>query len=307
MAKRPVVTVRDALERHIELRTAVSGYTRTRYGRSLSHHFEGELGATLIEELNHEGVVDWVLLMQKKLAPKTVSNYFGFLSSAMKTSIRLGLRTDNPCYGVRLPSSNSIEAPVRVITRDEWARILMNLDPHYRPFFQFLLVTGMRFSEATALTGSDFEYTDSPVLVNVSKAWKEDGRGNQVVGPPKTTSSRRKIALSSRMAGALVPLVREAGTGLVFRNKVGRQILSSAAHKNWSPACYAAGFTEENKPRIHALRHTSSSMFLQGGADMHSLSKRLGHKDIRMTVNVYGHLLPEEHREMAEIADAIFE
>jgi integrase len=306
MAKRPVVTVRDALERHIELRTAVGGYTRTRYGKSLSQHFEGELGATLIGDLNHEGVIDWVLLMQEKLAPKTVRNYLGFLSSAMKTAVRLGLRADNPCYGVRLPSSNSIEAPVRVISRDEWARMYANFDPHYRPFFQFLLVTGMRFSEATALTGSDFDYTDSPVLVNVSKVWKEDGRGNQVVGPPKTTSSRRKIALSSRMAGELVPLVREAGSDLVFTNTLGRQILSSAAHKNWSPACYAAGFTKENKPRIHSLRHTSSSMFLQGGAEMHSLSKRLGHKVICMTVNVYGHLMPEEHREMAAIADSVF-
>lgn len=307
MAKQPVVTVRDALEKHIELRTAIGGYTRTRYGRSLSRHFEGELGPTLIGELDHEGVINWVFTLQEqKLAPKTVRNHFGFLSAAMKTAVRLGLRADNPCYGVRLPSSDSIAPAVRVISRQEWARIYANLDPHYRPFFQFLLVTGMRFSEATALNGSDFDYTDSPVLVNVSKAWKEDGRGNQVVGPPKTISSRRAIALSSRMASELVPLVREAGTGLVFKNKVGRQILSSAAHKNWSPACYAAGFTEENKHRIHALRHTSSSMFLQGGADMHSLAKRLGHKDIRMTVNVYGHLMPEEHREMAQIANAIF-
>ncbi|MDN4611069.1 tyrosine-type recombinase/integrase [Arthrobacter burdickii] len=267
MARQPVVTVRDALERHIELRTAVGDYTLKRYATSLDRHFAGELGPTLIADLDYEGVVYWVRVLQSLgLAPKTVRNYFGFLSSAMKTAVRLSLRADNPCYGIPLPSSDSVEAAVRVITRDEWARIYANLDPHYRPFFQFLLVTGMRFSEATALTGSDFNYSDSPVLVNVSKAWKEDGLGNQVLGPPKTTSSRRKIALSSRMAGELVPLVREAGAGLVFRNKVSGQIMSSAAHKNWSPACYAAGFTKENKPRIHALRHTSSSMFLQGGA-----------------------------------------
>lgn len=307
MAKRPVVTVRDALERHIELRTAVGDYTLKRYSTSLDRYFAGDLGPILVGDLDYEGVIDWVRVLQDLgLAPKTVRNYFGFLSSAMKTAVRLGLRVDNPCYGIPLPSTNSTEAMVRVINRDEWARIYANLDSHYRPFFQFLLVTGMRFSEATALTGADFDYSDSPVLVNVSKAWKEDGHGRQVLGPPKTTSSRRTVALSSRMAGELVPLVREARNGLVFKNKVGRQIQSSAAHKNWSPACYAAGFTKENKPRIHALRHTSSSMFLQGGADIHSLSKRLGHNDIRMTVNVYGHLMPEEHREMAQIADVIF-
>ncbi|MHA7240010.1 tyrosine-type recombinase/integrase [Arthrobacter sp. TMS1-12-1] len=307
MKKNKTATLRDLLEKHIELRTAVGGYSLTRYAQSLDLHFDGDAGRTRVKDIDFEWVVTWIHSMSAKgLAPKTVRNYFGFLSAAFKTAIRLGWRRDNPCHGVRLPGSSSIEAPVRIISRDEWGRIVGHIDPHYLLFFEFLRVTGMRLGEATALRGSDFEYAGETVLVNVSKAWKRDGQGGRVVGPPKTASSKRKVALNSSMAGKMAPLVGAAGESLVFLNKVERPIQSSAIHKHWGPACLAAGFTEANKPRIHDIRHTSSSMFLQAGADMHSLSRRLGHKDIKMTVNVYGHLMPEEHRRMAEIADAIF-
>ncbi|WP_208741538.1 tyrosine-type recombinase/integrase [Arthrobacter agilis] len=309
MKKNKTATLRELLEKHIELRTAVGGYTLTRYGKSLNTKFGGQVGAALVKDIDFEWVARWVndLTINERLAPKTIRNYFGFLSSAFKTAIRLGWRRDNPCYGVRLPGPNSIEAPVKVISTEEWGRIMLQMDPHYRLFFQFLRVTGMRLGEATALRGTDFEYGGETVLVNVSKAWKRDGQGGRVIGPPKTASSRRKVALNTSLAKMLVPLVKEAGGGLVFTNMIGTPIQSSAIHKHWGPACIAAGFTEENKPRIHDIRHTSSSMFLHGSADMHSLSRRLGHKDIKMTVNVYGHLMPEEHRKMAEIADEIFE
>lgn len=308
MKKNKTATLKDLLEKHVELRTAVGGYSLTRYARSLDLHFGGNVGAARVKDIDFEWVVTWVHSMSAKgLAPKTVRNYFGFLSAALKTAIRLGWRRDNPCHGVRLPGSSSIEAFVRVISRDQWDRIVRNVDPHYLVFFQFLRVTGVRLGEATALRGTDFDYAGDTVLVNVSKAWKRDGQGGRVVGPPKTASSRRKVALNASLARMMVPLVVAAGEGMVFLNKVGRPIQSSALHKHWGPACIAAGFTNENKPRIHDIRHTSSSMFLQGGADMHSLSKRLGHKDIRMTVNVYGHLMLEEHRKMADIADQLFD
>jgi integrase len=309
MKKNKSATLTELLEKHIELRTAVGAYTLTRYSRSLNGRFGGEFGSTLVKDIDFEWVARWVntLSIKEGLAPKTVKNYFGFLSSAFKTAVRLGWRKDNPCYGIRLPGSDSIEAPVKVISAEEWGQIMFHLDPHYQLFFQFLRVTGMRLGEATALRGTDFEYGGETVLVSVSKAWKRDGQGGRVVGPPKTASSRRKVALNASLARMLAPLVKEAGDGLVFTNMIGTPIQSSAIHKHWGPACIAAGFTNDNKPRIHDIRHTSSSMFLHASADMHSLSRRLGHKDIKMTVNVYGHLMPEEHRKMAQIADEIFE
>ncbi|MHA7261914.1 tyrosine-type recombinase/integrase [Arthrobacter sp. TMN-37] len=302
------MTINQLLVRHIELRTAVGGYTTTRYGRSLKDHFGGDFGSVRADALNFEDVALWVKQMQNKgLAPKTVKNHFGFLSAAMKTAVRLGIRTDNPCTGVRLPNSQSIEAPVRIIKRAEWDAIIANTPDHYRPFFGFLRVTGMRFSEATALNGSDFDFTHVPPLVHVTKAWKMDERNESFVGPPKTAKSRRDIALTALLTEEMKPLVLAAGNGLVFRNTLGGRILSSAIHKVWGPACLKAGFTNDNKPRLHDCRHTSASMFLHGGADLHALSRRLGHQNITMTAGVYGHLMPEEHQRLAEIGDAVFQ
>jgi integrase len=197
-----VRTVRDALERHIDLRTAVGDYTLKRYRTSLDNYFAGPFGATDIADLDFETCAEWVRAVQEREprpAAKTVRNQFGLLSSALKTSGRLGLRANNPCEGIRLPASQSTESLVRVLTRKEWAGIKAHLEEPYLLFFSFLLETGMRFGEATALTSTDFDYDNSPVLVSVSKAWKENAHGRHVVGPPKTATSRRRISLSAKL------------------------------------------------------------------------------------------------------------
>jgi integrase len=45
---------------------------------------------------------------------------------------------------------------------------------------------------------------------------------------------------------------------------------------------------------VHTLRHTGATLALQRGVPIYKVSKILGHRDINMTYNVYGHLLQEE-------------
>jgi integrase len=42
---------------------------------------------------------------------------------------------------------------------------------------------------------------------------------------------------------------------------------------------------------IHSLRHTSATLALAAGVDVHVVSKRLGHADIKITLSVYAHVL----------------
>ena len=50
--------------------------------------------------------------------------------------------------------------------------------------------------------------------------------------------------------------------------------------------------------RFHDLRHTFASLLIQAGHPLAYIKEQLGHSSIRMTVDVYGHLVPGAHREV---------
>ncbi len=56
----------------------------------------------------------------------------------------------------------------------------------------------------------------------------------------------------------------------------------------------------------HELRHTHAAMLIRDGANPLAIQKRLGHKDIRTTLNVYGHLFPEQDEILSELLDATY-
>ncbi len=53
--------------------------------------------------------------------------------------------------------------------------------------------------------------------------------------------------------------------------------------------------------RLHDLRHTHASLLLAAGVPVHVVSQRLGHSDPGFTMRVYGHLLPRQQRDAAEL------
>lgn len=296
-------TVKELLELHIGQLVDVSTYVRKRYTSAVRLHFTENLGALKARGVEYEDVVRWVKYMEAKgLAAKTIANQHGLLSGAFSTAVRMRIRDSNPTVGIRLPKSVDTEDVMRFISTEEWARITASLKDHYVPFFQFLLGSGLRFSEATALKAADFKLDAVPATVRVTKAWKQDDENGFYVGPPKTRKSRRTVSLAPSTVGHVRPLVEAAGVGLVFKQVRGGAIRSSQAHKIWGPACLAAGYTKGTKPRIHDVRHTHASYMIHAGMDMFQLSHRLGHESVTTTLDRYSHLMPEAHFNGAAMA-----
>jgi len=94
----------------------------------------------------------------------------GLLSAAMKTAVRLGYRGDNPCHGVRLPQGGAVSDEMCLLSTAEGGLILEHLTPWYRPFVRFLVGTGLRWGEATALQISDVVLDGPTPSVRVIRA-----------------------------------------------------------------------------------------------------------------------------------------
>lgn len=286
-------TLTELMHDHIRHLTNVGPYMISRYKDYVRLYFADTIGDYKAAKLTHRDIVRWIKLMEiRGLSPKTISNLHGFLSATMTTAVTTGVREANPCKGVKLPKETSHKEKTTFLTKEEWAAIRDNLDHYYRPLFELLIGTGLRFGEAAALYADDFNLTSQPPTVRVAKAYKMDDKGGYYLGTPKTRKGVRTVSLAPSTIAAVLPLIQEAGSGHVFKSKRGQVIKSPTVLKwSWKPALKAAGI--ERNVRIHDLRHTHASWMLQAGLDMYTLSARLGHSSIQMSIDLYSHIMPD--------------
>ncbi|RJT76478.1 site-specific integrase [Arthrobacter cheniae] len=178
----------------------------------------------------------------------------------------------------------------------EWRLLQCHIED-YLPLFVFLAATGTRFGEAAALYARDFSVSsEGHTLIAITCAWTRDEQNRPVMGPPKTSKSKRAIHLETGIAQGFSQLLLEsAQTGRhLFASASGGPIDHRRAWEVWNRAVKAArlsGLTKQ--PRIHDLRHLNASWLLQAGLDIYKLQIHLGHESITTTLDRYSHLLPE--------------
>lgn len=302
-----VPSVADVVQEHIDLLVRPSSGTIGTYQRILDLHVRNTVGHIPADEFGYREVMRWIKgLTVEGVAPKSIHNIHGLLSAAMKTAELLGYVSRNPCRGVPLPQIERAEDEALFLTHAEFSLLVEGMHEPYKTFAQFLVMTGARFGEATALKISDIDLLSKPPTARINKAGRRDGHSRYYIGPTKTVAGKRTIGLNPTLVDMLGPLIAgRPGSELLFTTPHGQRI----AHKpfwqhHWVPAVDAArarGLTKT--PRIHDLRHTHASWLIQDGVmSLFAISRRLGHASVRTTEQVYGHLMPQA---LQDGADAI--
>ncbi|MFJ4228402.1 tyrosine-type recombinase/integrase [Paenarthrobacter nicotinovorans] len=292
-----VPTVADVIQEHIDLLVRPSSGTVKTYQTMLDLHVKLVIGHVPVDKLDYRMIAYWVKSMVAKgRSPKTIKNVHGLISASMNTAEMLGYINRNPCRGVQLPSVEKAEDEMMFLTHAEFGLIMEGMGERYRDFTNFLVMTGTRFGEATALTVADIDLLGKPATARINKAWKRDGRNQFYIGPTKTGAGKRTIGLNPALVDLLITLVAgRPSKDLLFCTPKGERIVHKLYwHHYWVPAVKAAqlhGLRKE--PRIHDLRHTHASWLIQDGVPIFTVSRRLGHASIKTTEQVYGHLMPE--------------
>ena len=300
-------TVDEVVDEHIDLLVKPTSQTIRNYRNMLEMHITPHLGGIAVGELSLRHLTAWIRAMQdKKLSPKTIRNIHGLISASMETAVRLGYRPDNPCKGIDLPEMAHAEDKEQFLTWNEWQLIYKHIHITYQPLALFLVMSGARFGEATAVTVADFNYRNVPATVRINKSWKRDGDNAYYVGSPKTASSKRTVAVPPAVVEAVAPLTEGvAGDSLIFRTKYNGRIAQKYFWVAWTNALESARAEDplcRKTPRIHDLRHTSASWALEGGLTLYEVARRLGHSSTATTERVYAHLM---HSSMAKGADVM--
>jgi integrase len=200
--------------------------------------------------------------------------------------------------GVDIPSYDEFMRIYHTASRDRWIVLLV-----------VAAFTGLRASELRGIRWKDVDLDVGELHVR-----QRADRFNKI-GPPKTAASQRTVPFDRYVAKWLKRWKLACPKGpldLVFPNASGNvESLGNITARCWYPIQIAAGVvTKERKPKyvFHSLRHFFASLCInpreRGGLGLSPKEAQewLGHSNIAMTFDTYGHLFPrsEDNRDRFE-------
>jgi integrase len=224
----------------------------------------------------------------RPLAPKTVRDAHGLMHQVLAAAVKEKLIRSNPCANTKLPEK--VDTEMRFLTPAEADRLVAAHPEHFRPLILFLLATGCRWSEAIGLRLKNLDVLARKAYILVKTVM--DDSGNWHDEPPKSRRGRRTASFPQRIAQVLIPLAMadDDRERRIFRGPRGGMIAVKDFYAIWRKACAAAGLTGL---RIHDLRHTHVAWLIAAKVPLSAISRRIGHKSIAVTDDIYGHLLEE--------------
>lgn len=167
------------------------------------------------------------------------------------------------------------------------------------PEITAMLYTGMRRGEICGLMWSDIDFEAGTYTVNRSIA---DKKGGGVKTNPPKWKSYRTNPLEKEFAALLHELAKNKTSMYVFPNDEGGVQSPNTMSQKVARRMAKLPVTI---PRLtpHELRHTYGTNLRRRGVDIYSIQKIMGHKDIKMTTELYVHNEVEELQKAISLAD----
>ena len=233
-------------------------------------------------------------LSQEGIGRRTLELAYATLHAALDEARRLGLLSDNPMARIGRPKRAQRE--VRDWTAEEMRRFLAACLEDGSPLalmLAFMLLTGLRPSEALGLRWEDMDFEAGAVTVRRALVWA--GREWHIV-PPKSRAGERTVALPTMARAILGRLPRRLPWAFWQERPPSPQRMS----ETMGELCQRAAVPR--RP-AHYLRHCHATLLAAEGLDVKTLQRRLGHSQASITLDVYAHALSEMDRRAAELVD----
>ena len=165
------------------------------------------------------------------------------------------------------------------------------------PLIYIAIATGARRGELLGLQWDAIDFDLGRIAIRQNLV---EVSGEIIIDTPKTDGSRRVIAVGQDVLDILKELKdsQKVETEWVFTTRSGQYVYPSNIAGGFKTIRSLAGLSHI---RFHDLRHTHATLLIGSGVDMKTVSSRIGHKDIRTTLNLYTHVLPENDRKAASL------
>lgn len=221
---------------------------------------------------------------------QTTMDFHHQLKGAILDAVDEGFINRDPTRKVIIKGKTPTEKKIKYLNQFELHTLLSGLnlgkDINWDWFILLVAKTGMRFSEAIALTPKDFDFSHQSL--SISKTWDYKGEGGFL--PTKNKSSVRKIQIDWQTVVQFSELLKGLSDEQPIFVKNNQKVYNSTVNDILERYCKKAKIPIIS---IHGLRHTHASLLLFAGVSIGSVARRLGHASMTTTQKTYLHIIHE--------------
>lgn len=272
---------------HIYKEGAVRKVTLAKYHMTLT--WVKKLAPTLtlaqMSRINYQKLLNDYAITHER---QTTMDFHHQLKGAILDAVDEGLIAKDPTRKAIIKGKTPRQKRHKYLNQFELHRLISQLDltpPISWDWFILLVAkTGLRFSEALALTPEDFDF--SRQLLSINKTWNYKENGGFL--PTKNQSSVRKVQLDWQSIIQFAELTKDLPKNepIFIKSKVFNSTVNDVLLRH----CHNAGLPVIS---IHGLRHTHASLLLFAGVSIASVARRLGHASMTTTQKTYLHIIQE--------------
>lgn len=339
------MTFTDLMERwRQDVEPGLSPSTRVLYDNIIRKRLLPEFGPVRMDQFNVFMLDDFLANLKrldgldKPLSGTVKQSVYTVLRNVFTYAKKKGIVTDNLMDNVNKPIYNrNMRETVSAYTPEEVAQLFTAMDSIPWPwpmYFTLILAGGLRRGEALALEWPDIKLdipkldhngvpllnaNSKPIHVGRLDIHKSivNAKGKPAVKRTKTKTSERVVSLPESVTEQLKTFKsewnqRKLAMGdrwteqerkWLFCHMDGTYFTPGAANKQWQDLTRAAGIRHI---RLHDLRHTAASVMIMQGIHAKTISERLGHSSIKITMDIYGHVMQETDQGAADSMDFLF-
>ncbi|WP_396634826.1 phage integrase SAM-like domain-containing protein [Maribacter sp. R86514] len=220
---------------------------------------------------------------QKKLSQNTKHTYFNKFKACLNAAFEEGYLKEN--YIKKVKGFSMGESKREYLTADELQRLASTTCslPLLKRAFLFSALTGIRWSDVNKMKWSEvrdegMDSENTPIFRIVFQQKKTDGVEYLYISKQAREFLGERRAKDDRVF-----------KGLRYSAHMNMQLL------RW---CMHAGINKHIT--FHSARHTNAVLLLENGADIYTVSKRLGHREIRTTA-IYAKIIDKKMKEAANL------
>jgi integrase len=265
---------------------AIRGYEATlrlRVRPVLGHLRLGEVTTRDVQRLVDE-------LVKAKRAPATIDTALTPLKALYRRAVARGDVRTNPTIGVEKPAVRTRTKQVVAVADIE--KMIAALDAEDRALWATAFYAGLRRGELIGLHREDVDLATG--VLHVRRVW--DLVEGEIA--PKSRQGLRKVPIAGILRDYLDQLLL---TGTKDRHLFGEPAWVLRATHRASDRWTAHGLPVLT---LHEARHTYASLAIEAGANAKTLSTYMGHANIAITLDLYGHLLPGNESDFVALFDA---
>lgn len=290
----------------IRKKRTIKASTVYSYSTYYNHNISPELGSRKISQLERRELYNLQGELSKQFQPSNVNQIFKVLHMILKDAVTDGIIVRNPADGIRsLKSEDAAAAETihRALTEEEQETFMKAAaSDFYYEFMALMILTGMRYGEAAALTWEEIDHKANVIHVVKNRNILEDGRTG--IGTPKTSTSTRDIPMTSEIRRILkqqgdkmkllngmkvIPFDRRIFStpgGAIISSQVINRAIGRILKQLEDKDVHIDRFTS------HAFRDTFATRYIEQGGSPQTLKTILGHKSLAITMDLYSHVLP---------------